>query len=74
MSEGKLCGSPINLSTEINKEAVITITCDKYEGHEGSCGKTFYHVSKSKTVEDFPCNTRVGNVQWRKDEIGLYTE
>lgn len=69
MSYGKLCGAPIELSTSINQNPVITVTCDKYHGHDGPHGKTFYHVIPVSDRPNFPDNLRVGNIQWRDEQL-----
>lgn len=64
MSEGKLCGCKLMVSTEMNKENSIELSCDGWHGHTGDHTATIYHTQKDGNVTH---NKRIGVLRWSQE-------
>ena len=69
MSNGKMCGCKIKISTEINGTNTIEIECDNYEGHEGNHSKMFYHCVDRPNDKIFKDNHRLGKIEWKTELV-----
>lgn len=64
MSEGKLCGCKLKVSTEMNKENSIELSCDGWFGHNGDHTATIYHTENQGNGF---INKRIGILSWKRE-------